>query len=64
MLRVSWAPIDVRVSAAGDMAVTYGRYRETDRASSERDGYYAHLWLRDAAGRLRLGYDVALPAPP
>ncbi|HEY7787812.1 MAG TPA: nuclear transport factor 2 family protein [Casimicrobiaceae bacterium] len=62
MLRVTWTPIDARVSASGDMAVTYGRYRETDRASSARDGYYAHLWLRDAAGRWRLAYDIAMPA--
>jgi hypothetical protein len=24
-----------------------------------REGYYAHLWLRDAAGRWRLAYDIA-----
>ena len=64
MLHVSWMPIDVRMSAASDMAVTYGRYRETDRASGVRDGYYAHLWLRDGAGHWRLAYDIALPAPP
>ncbi|MEO9136589.1 MAG: DUF4440 domain-containing protein, partial [Casimicrobiaceae bacterium] len=62
MLRVSWTPIDARVSASGDMAMTYGQYRETDRASNVHGGYYAHLWLRDAAGRWRLGYDIALPA--
>jgi len=62
--RVTWTPIDARVSAAGDMAASYGRYRETDRAASVRDGYYAHLWLRDAAGRWRLAYDVALEAAP
>jgi hypothetical protein len=44
------------------MAVTYGRYQETDRASTVHDGYYAHLWLRDAAGEWRLAYDIALPA--
>ena len=64
MSHVAWTPIDARVSAAGDMAVTYGRYRETDRASHAHDGYYAHLWLRDAAGRWRLAYDIALPEPP
>ncbi len=29
--RVAWTPIDARVSAAGDMAISYGRYRETGR---------------------------------
>ena len=64
MSRVTWTPIDARVSAAGDMAFTYGRYRETDREAQVRDGYYAHLWLRDGAGRWRLAYDIALPEPP
>ncbi|HEX6138769.1 MAG TPA: DUF4440 domain-containing protein [Casimicrobiaceae bacterium] len=64
MLHVAWSPIDARMSASGDMAITYGRYRETDRDSGVRDGYYAHLWVRDAAGRWRLAYDIALRAPP
>ena len=63
MSRVSWAPIDGRVSAAGDMAVTYGRYREIDHTPQTREGYYAHLWLRDAAGAWQLAYDIALAAP-
>lgn len=62
MRRVVWMPIDAKVASSGDMAVTYGRYRETDRASNAHDGYYAHLWLHDRAGRWRLAYDVALPA--
>jgi hypothetical protein len=61
--RVSWKPIDARVSAAADMAFTYGNYRETDRSGQVRDGYYAHLWLRDAQGTWQLAYDVVLPAP-
>jgi ketosteroid isomerase-like protein len=62
MRRVVWMPIDARVARSGDMAVTYGRYRETDRASNTSDGFYAHLWLRDRAGHWQLAYDVALPA--
>lgn len=61
--RVAWTPSDARVSASGDMAVTYGRFRETD-GSTIRDGYYAHLWLRDAGGRWRLAYDIMLPGAP
>ena len=62
--RVSWKPIDARVSAAADMAYTYGTYRETDRNGQARDGYYAHLWLRDAQGGWQLAYDIVLPSPP
>jgi ketosteroid isomerase-like protein len=62
MRRVTWMPIDARIAKSADMAVTYGRYRETDRASNVAEGYYTHLWLRDRAGRWRLAYDVALPA--
>ena len=38
---------------SADMAVSYGKFREFDRDSGTREGYYAHLWLRDAAGRWR-----------
>jgi ketosteroid isomerase-like protein len=58
--RIQWTPIDVRVAKSGDMAVSYGTFRELARDSDVRDGYYAHLWLRDRAGRWRLAYDIAL----
>ena len=64
MSRVSWTPIDARVSAAGDMAFTYGRYRQTDHDQRVVDGYYAHLWLRDGSGKWQLAYDIAIPATP
>ena len=60
--RISWMPIDARIAKSADMAVTWGRYRETDRTANVHDGYYAHLWLRDRSGEWRLAYDVALPA--
>ena len=62
MRRVVWTPQDVRIAPSGDMAVTYGAYRETDRASAVHEGSYAHLWIRDAAGDWRLAYDIALAA--
>lgn len=62
MRRVVWTPQDVRIAPSCDMAVTYGAYRETDRASAVHDGSYAHLWIRDAAGDWRLAYDIALAA--
>jgi len=64
MSRMSWSPIDARVSAAGDMAFTYGRYRQTDHDQRVIDGYYAHLWLRDGSGAWQLAYDIDLPATP
>jgi ketosteroid isomerase-like protein len=60
--RVQWTPIEVRVAKSGDMAVSHGTLREFDRDSGIREGYYAHLWLRDRAGRWRLAYDIALDA--
>lgn len=64
MSHTSWMPIDARVSAAADMAFTYGRYRQTDHDAHVVDGYYAHLWLRDRGGVWQLAYDIALPATP
>ena len=62
MSHVTWTPFDAFVAPSADMAVTYGRYRETDHAAATHDGYYAHLWLRDARGRWHLAYDIAVPA--
>ena len=61
MSRTSWTPIDARISRAADMAVTWGRYRQVDHAQQTQDGYYAHLWLRDARGAWHLAYDIAVP---
>ena len=58
--RIAWSPIDVRVAGSADMAVSYGSFRESDHGGQVRDGYYAHLWLRDTGGRWRLAYDIAL----
>jgi ketosteroid isomerase-like protein len=64
MRGVEWMPEDAHVARSGDMAVTYGRYREIGRDAKVRDGWYAHLWLRGGDGVLRLAYDVALPGRP
>ena len=47
------------MSRAGDMAATYGKFHAQGGADGEQDGYYLHLWLRDAKGRWRLAYDIA-----
>jgi ketosteroid isomerase-like protein len=64
MASVRWTPLDARISAAGDMALTYGQYREEARSSAPAQGYYAHLWLRDRAGSWRLAFDLVLTGAP
>ena len=44
---------------SGDLAVSYGKYREIARSGEVAEGFYTHLWLRDAAGRWRIAYDIA-----
>jgi len=58
---IEWLPFEVRVSHADDMAATYGRFHAIGGTDGNRDGYYLHLWLRDAKGRWRLAYDIANP---
>ena len=60
--RLVWSPLEVRVADSGDLAVSYGKYREIARSGKSAEGFYSHLWLRDAAGRWRIAYDIALPA--
>jgi ketosteroid isomerase-like protein len=62
-VRIAWSPIDAQVAASGDLAYTVGKYRETAPDTGVREGYYAHLWLRDAGGRWRLAYDIAKAGP-
>lgn len=42
-------------AASGDLAYTYGRWRSTSA-----NGYYVHLWTRDAAGALRIALAMRL----
>jgi ketosteroid isomerase-like protein len=60
--RIQWTPIEVRVAKSGDMAISRGTLRESGSDSGLHEGYYAHLWLRDRAGRWRIAYDIALDA--
>jgi len=57
---LAWSPIDAFVARSGDMAVTYGRYSAATRTGATQDGYYAHLWVRDAQGTWRIAYDIAV----
>lgn len=57
--RIAWTPFEARMARSADLAVTYGRYRESADQGDAREGYYTHLWLRDRRGRWRLAYDIA-----
>jgi ketosteroid isomerase-like protein len=48
------------VSAAGDMAYTYGKWI----ASERRSGFYARVWKRNERGEWRIAFEVARPDPP
>jgi ketosteroid isomerase-like protein len=57
--RIDWLPFDMKIARSGDMAATYGQFRASGGADGAKEGYYVHLWLRDATGRWRLAYDIA-----
>jgi len=57
--RIEWLPFDVKIARSADMAATYGQFRASGGADGAKEGYYVHLWLRDAMGRWRLAYDIA-----
>ena len=55
---VEWLPFEVRMAQTADMAATYGVFNARGGTAGEQQGYYVHLWLRDAKGRWRLAYDI------
>ena len=57
-MRIEWLPFEVRMSRSADMAATYGSFHAGGGSDGDRDGYYVHVWLRDARGRWRLAYDI------
>jgi ketosteroid isomerase-like protein len=57
--QIEWLPFDARIAHSADMAVTYGKFQSSGGNDGAKEGYYVHLWLRDAAGRWRLAYDIA-----
>ncbi|HYT96311.1 MAG TPA: nuclear transport factor 2 family protein [Casimicrobiaceae bacterium] len=62
--RIDWLPFDVRIARSADMAATYGQYHASEETDGVKEGYYVHLWLRDASGRWRLAYDIATTGTP
>ena len=57
--RIDWLPFDVKIARSADMAATYGQFRASGGTDGAKEGYYVHLWLRDAAGRWQIAYDIA-----
>jgi len=60
--RIEWIPFGARIARSADMAATYGKFVAQRDGGAAVDGYYVHLWLRDAQGRWRLAYDIAKSA--
>jgi ketosteroid isomerase-like protein len=48
-----------KLARSNDLAFTYGKYTAPDA----EEGYYVHVWRRDAAGKWRLVVDVQNPLP-
>ena len=46
---LKWAPLSVTMSAAGDLAFTYGDAAWTKAGAAQR-GHYARIWQRRAGG--------------
>lgn len=60
--RVDFAPLGGEISAAGDLAWTYGDARWQEGGVPRR-GHYVRIWRRDREG-WRLVFDQILPVPP
>ena len=53
--------IDGKIASSGDLAFTYGKYSIVPHGI--QDGYYVHVWRRDANSKWRLVADVQNPLP-
>ena len=51
------------VSAAGDLAYSYGKYSLTKAQETER-GHYLQIWRTDADGSWKIALDYQVPLPP
>ncbi len=59
--RVAWTPLAGAIAASDDLAYTYGTSRESIGTAAPADGYYVHVWQRDAKGDWKLIAAVSLP---
>jgi ketosteroid isomerase-like protein len=61
---IEWAPDGGHGSAAGDLAVTTGRYTIRIEANTIEQGRYVTVWRKDAAGALKAVMDLGVADPP
>ena len=61
---LEWAPESGHASAAGDLAITTGRYTVKMDAALIDQGRYMTVWRKDAAGGLKVVMDSRQPDPP
>jgi len=54
--------IDGKIASSNDLAFTYGRY-STVNVPESGNGYYVHIWRRDANWKWRLVADIQNPLP-
>lgn len=59
---LSWEPMATLVAESADLGYTYGSYKVVGAASEQ--GYYTHVWKRDAQGEWKLVVDVKSAVPP
>ena len=56
---VAFLDLEFGLAGHAPSAATYGKFHARGGTDGEQEGYYLHLWLRDANGRWRLAYDIA-----
>ncbi len=59
--RIEWTPIDGAIAVSDDLAYTYGTSKRIAGGAAPVDGYYVHVWQRDATGAWKLIAEVSLP---
>ncbi len=66
-LQLSWKPLFVYVSSAGDLGYTLGRYRSIPFKSNDKKamktGYYLTIWKRQPDGTWRFVFDMGNQLP-
>jgi len=54
--------IDGKIASSNDLAFTYGKYSTVNETESD-NGYYVHVWRRDANEKWKLVADIQNPLP-
>ena len=55
--------VDGKIATSGDLAFTYGKYTADYGRGRIENGYYVHVWRRDARSAWRLVADIQNPLP-